>query len=97
MAQPMRRPQEADYRYPELFKVRAEPPYRDSWSKAAKEGKLWRMAPGSIDATVRIGRKPKVPVKEELLDALSDTITLRSFSVNIYSYFIQQPAGGEAE
>jgi alpha-N-arabinofuranosidase len=55
-------------------------------TKLAGAGKLWRMAPDSIDATVQVDKKPEVQVEEETLGALPDTITARPFTVNIYSY-----------
>ncbi|HZL27874.1 MAG TPA: alpha-N-arabinofuranosidase [Acidobacteriaceae bacterium] len=58
-------------------------------SKLASAGKLWRMAPDSIDATVQVDKKPEVPVEEQTLGALPGTITVRPFSVNIYSYPVQ--------
>ena len=47
---------------------------------------MWRMAPQSIDATVQVDKKPEVQVEEQTLGALPGTITVRPFSVNIYSY-----------
>ena len=58
-------------------------------AKLASAGKLWRMAPDSIDATVQADKKPEVQVEEQSLGALPDTITVRPFSVNIYSYPVQ--------
>jgi alpha-N-arabinofuranosidase len=55
----------------------------------ASAGKLWRMAPDSIDASVQVDKKPEVHVEEQTLGALPDTITARPFSVNIYSYPVQ--------
>ncbi len=55
-------------------------------AKLAGAGKLWRMAPDSIDATVSVDKKPEVQVEEQSLGALPETITVRPFSVNIYSY-----------
>jgi alpha-N-arabinofuranosidase len=52
-------------------------------------GKLWRMAPNSLDATVKAGSPAEVHVEEQSLGALPGTITLRPFSVNIYSYPVQ--------
>ena len=49
-------------------------------------GKLWRMAPNSIDATVKAGSPAEVKVEEQLLGALPASLTLRPFSVNIYAY-----------
>jgi alpha-N-arabinofuranosidase len=58
-------------------------------AKLASRGKLWRMAPDSIDATVQVGKKPEVQIEEQTLGALPDTITVRPFSINIYSYPVQ--------
>jgi alpha-N-arabinofuranosidase len=55
----------------------------------ASTGKLWRMAPNSIDATVKAGSPAEVQVEEQSLDALPATLTLRPYSVNIYSYPVQ--------
>ena len=55
----------------------------------ASTGKLWRMAPNSIDATVKAGSPAEVQVEEQSLGALPAKITLRPFSVNIYSYPVQ--------
>jgi alpha-N-arabinofuranosidase len=55
----------------------------------ASTGKLWRMAPNSIDATVKAGLPAEVQVEEQSLGALPATITLRPYSVNIYSYPVQ--------
>jgi alpha-N-arabinofuranosidase len=58
-------------------------------AKLASAGKLWRMAPDSIDATAQVDKKPEVHVEEQSLGALPDTIIVRPFSVNIYSYPVQ--------
>jgi len=58
-------------------------------AKLASAGKLWRMAPASIDATVQVDKKPEVEVEEQTLGALPGTIAVRAFSVNIYSYPVQ--------
>lgn len=58
-------------------------------AKLASAGKLWRMAPDSINATVQVDKKPEVQVEEQSLGPLPDTITVRPFSVNIYSYPLQ--------
>ncbi len=55
----------------------------------ASAGKLWRMAPDSINATVQLDKKPEVQVEEQTLGALPDTMTVRPFSVNIYSYPVE--------
>jgi alpha-L-arabinofuranosidase len=58
-------------------------------AKLGSQGKLWRMAPDSVDATVQVDKKPEVQVEEQTLGALPDTIAVRPFSVNIYSYPVQ--------
>ena len=58
-------------------------------AKLASAGKLWRMAPDSVDATVQVDKKPEVQVEEQTLGALPGTITVLPFSVNIYSYPVQ--------
>jgi alpha-N-arabinofuranosidase len=58
-------------------------------AKLGNAGKLWRMAPDSIDATVQVDKKPEVQVEEQTLGPLPDTVTVRPFSVNIYSYPVQ--------
>jgi alpha-N-arabinofuranosidase len=58
-------------------------------ARLTSSGKLWRMAPDSINATVQVGKKPEVQVEEQTLGALPGTITVRPFSVNIYSYPVQ--------
>jgi alpha-N-arabinofuranosidase len=55
-------------------------------AKLTSAGTLWRMAPDSIDATVQVDKKPEVQVEEQSLSALPDVVTVRPFSVNIYSY-----------
>ena len=58
-------------------------------AKLASTGKLWRMAPDFIDATVQVDKKAGVHIEEQSLGPLPDTITVRPFSVNIYSYQVQ--------
>lgn len=47
------------------------------------------MAPNSIDATVKAGSAAEVQVEEQSLGVLPPTVTLRPYSVNIYSYPVQ--------
>ena len=58
-------------------------------TKLTSSGKLWRMAPDKIDATVQVDKAPEVKVEEQSLGALPETISVRPFSVNIYSYAVQ--------
>jgi alpha-N-arabinofuranosidase len=55
----------------------------------ASTGKLWRMAPDKIDATVKVDKKPEVEIEEQPLGALPNIITVRPFSVNIYSWAVR--------
>ena len=55
----------------------------------ASQGKLWQMAPQSIDATNTVGKKSEVEVTEQSVGPAQATISVPPFSVNIYSYAIQ--------
>ena len=48
------------------------------------KGKLWRMAPPNLNATIVVGQKPGVQVEERALEAVPATATVAPFSVNIY-------------
>jgi alpha-N-arabinofuranosidase len=50
----------------------------------AGKGRLWRMAPASLNATIVVGQKPGVAVEESALEAAPKTVTMAPFSVNIY-------------
>ena len=52
----------------------------------AGPGKLWQMAPKTIDAVVAVGQKPGVIVEESSLGALPESIVAPPFSVSIYSF-----------
>ncbi len=58
-------------------------------TKLATNGRTWRMAPASVDATVTIGKKPEVEVQEQKLTALPETMSVPPFSISIYSYPVQ--------
>lgn len=58
-------------------------------SKLASAGTMWRMAPDSLNATVQVDKKPEVQVEKQSLGPLPETITVRPFSVSIYSYPVQ--------
>ena len=58
-------------------------------AELACSGHLYRMAPDSIDATVTVDKKPEVQIDDQLLGRVPDTVTVRSFSVNIYSYAVE--------
>ncbi len=45
--------------------------------------------PKTFDATVQVDKKPEVQVEEQTLGAFPGIITVRPFSVNIYSYAVQ--------
>ena len=58
-----------------------------SGAKLASAGRMWRMAPEKMDAIVQVDKKPEV--EEQTLGALPETLLVRPFSVNIYSYPVQ--------
>ena len=47
--------------------------------KLASHGRLWRMAPSSIDATITVGQKPGVEVQQQELTSVPDAMTVRAF------------------
>jgi alpha-N-arabinofuranosidase len=57
--------------------------------KLASRGRLWRMAPTSIDAAIIVGQKPGVAVQQAELTSVPDAITVPPFSVNIYSFVVE--------
>jgi alpha-L-arabinofuranosidase len=57
--------------------------------KLSGRGRLWRMAPSSVDATIIVGQKPGVEVQQQELTSAPDAITVPPFSVNIYSFVVQ--------
>jgi alpha-L-arabinofuranosidase len=48
------------------------------------KGRLWRMAPSSVDATIVVGQVPGVKVEEHALEAVPSAATIPPFSVSIY-------------
>ena len=58
-------------------------------AQLASAGDLYRMAPDSIDATVQVDKRPEVQVEDKKLGQLPNILTVRPFSVNIYSYPVQ--------
>ena len=59
-------------------------------AKLSGQGKLWRMAPSSLDATVTLGKKPEVQVEEQGLSSVPETMDVPPFSVNIYSFPVEK-------
>jgi len=59
--------------------------------KLAGQGRLWRMAPATVDATITVGQKPGVEVQEQTLGAVPDSMAVPPFSVSIYAYAVEQP------
>ena len=57
--------------------------------KLSSQGKVWRMAPSSVDATITVGQKPGVEVREQELTSVPDAMSVPPFSVNIYSFAVQ--------
>ncbi|MBZ5586282.1 MAG: alpha-N-arabinofuranosidase [Acidobacteriia bacterium] len=48
------------------------------------QGRLWRMAPASLNASIVVGQKPGVEVEERALEAAPKTVAIAPFSVSIY-------------
>jgi len=57
-----------------------------SGTELAGAGRLWQMAPQSVDATITVGQKPGFEVQEQTLGKLPDVLVVPPFSVNIYSF-----------
>jgi hypothetical protein len=55
-------------------------------ARLAGGGRLWQMAPQSVDATITVRQKPGVEVRERTLGAAPGAIVVPRFSVNIYSF-----------
>jgi alpha-N-arabinofuranosidase len=55
-------------------------------AELADRGRLWRMAPSSIDAAIVIGQKPQVEIEEKQLDAVPRSASVAPISVNIYEF-----------
>ena len=58
--------------------------------KLAGQGRLWRMAPETVDATITVGQKPGVEVREQTLGTVPDSLAVPPFSVSIYAYAVEQ-------
>jgi alpha-N-arabinofuranosidase len=58
-------------------------------AKLSNQGKLWRMAPSSVDAMIVVGQKPGVQVEEQTLSSVPEKLAVPPFSVNIYSFPVQ--------
>jgi alpha-N-arabinofuranosidase len=50
------------------------------------KGKLWRMAPADINATIVVGQKPGVEVEEQTVEAVPASPAFAPFSVNLYEF-----------
>jgi alpha-N-arabinofuranosidase len=53
------------------------------------KGRLWRMAPASLDATIVVGRRPGVEIEQKALEAAPNAATIAPFSVSIYELGIR--------
>jgi len=57
--------------------------------QVANTGRMWRMAPATVDATITVGKEPEVQVQELPSASLPGTIAVPPFSVTIYSYAVE--------
>ena len=55
----------------------------------ASLGHLWRMAPGSVDATITVGQKAGVELQEQAVASVPRSISVPPFSVSLYSFAVQ--------
>ena len=63
-------------------------------ASVAGGGRLWRMAPRTVDATITVGQKPGVEVQEEAVLSLPDAVVAPPFSVSIYAFGVGSSGGG---
>ncbi|HEY1663243.1 MAG TPA: alpha-N-arabinofuranosidase [Verrucomicrobiae bacterium] len=49
-------------------------------------GKLWRLAPSNLDATIVVGQEPGVQVEEQTVDSIPITPAFAPYSVTIYNF-----------
>jgi alpha-N-arabinofuranosidase len=57
--------------------------------RLADAGKLWRLAPDRVDATVTVGKPPEVVEQQQTLGALPETMVIPAGSVSIVSYAVR--------
>jgi alpha-N-arabinofuranosidase len=57
--------------------------------KLSSHGRVWRMTPSSVDATITVGQKPGVEVQEQELTSTPNAMAVPPFSVSIYSFAAQ--------
>jgi len=55
----------------------------------AAQGRLWRMAPATVDAAIAAGQRPGVEVEEQNIASVPESMAVPPFSVNIYSFPVQ--------
>jgi alpha-N-arabinofuranosidase len=55
-------------------------------AQLAGKGKLWRMAPADVNATIVVDQKPGVEVDERAVEAVPTTATFPPFSVSLYEF-----------
>jgi alpha-N-arabinofuranosidase len=69
----------------------SEHPLRFSFrgAKLSGKGNLWRMAPASLNASIVVGRKPEVEVKQRAVTAVPGAETIPPFSVSIYELTVR--------
>ena len=53
------------------------------------KGRLWRMAPDSLDASIVIGQKSEVEVERQELDSIPASLVVAPISINIYEFAVQ--------
>jgi alpha-N-arabinofuranosidase len=57
-------------------------------ASVAGAGRVWCMAPRTVDATITVRQKPGVEVLEEALASVPDAVIAPPFSVSLYSFAV---------
>ena len=55
----------------------------------AGQGRLWRMAPANLNATIEVGRPPGVRVEEFVLDSVPGRVSIPPISVSIFEFRVK--------
>jgi alpha-N-arabinofuranosidase len=54
------------------------------------KGRLWRMAPQSLNAKIVVGQKPEVEVEQQEFDSIPASVVIAPISVTIYEIALNQ-------
>ncbi len=51
-------------------------------------GKVWRLSPASVDATIVVDKKPEVEIESSEVNSFPDSLVAPPFSVSIYAFLV---------